>query len=116
MSHFVKNRLLHIRDEITILLEVIEHTSKEKFDTDELLKRAVSRCLEIIGEASKKIPLEFREQNSTIPWAKMAGMRDILIHNYDGIDYLIVWDTIIENIPELKPLIDSLIEELEEDE
>jgi len=68
---------------------------------DETIKRAVIRSLEIIGEATKKIPTDFKAKLSTIKWKNMAGMRDRLIHDYMGINYLIVWDVVKNKIPEL---------------
>lgn len=67
------------------------------------------RRIEIIGEATKSIPNEFKEQNPHIPWQKMAGMRNILIHEYFGINLVTVWKTATEFIPPLKKDIRSLI-------
>ena len=75
--------------------------SKEDFIRDETLKRAVIRSLEIIGEASKKIPAEFKLKWDTIQWKNMAGMRYLFIHDYMGVNYSIVWDVIKNKIPEL---------------
>ncbi|NJK85357.1 MAG: DUF86 domain-containing protein [Bacteroidales bacterium] len=87
--------LKHIRDESYFILSVITpNKTKDDFLADETLKRAVIRSLEIIGEATKKIPAEFKVNYSTIKWKDMAGMRDRLIHDYIGINYSIVWDVI----------------------
>jgi len=59
--------------------------SRDSFLKDETLKRAVVRSLEVIGEATKKIPTDFREQWNSVQWKNMAGMRDRLIHDYPGI-------------------------------
>ncbi|MCF8230431.1 MAG: DUF86 domain-containing protein [Bacteroidales bacterium] len=94
--------LKHIRDECEYILSAIDASmSKEDFIRDETLKRAVIRSLEIIGEASKKIPAEFKLKWDTIQWKNMAGMRDRLIHDYMGVNYSIVWDVIKNKIPEL---------------
>ena len=74
---------------------------KEEFLSDETLKRASTRSLEIIREASKKIPKEFREKHNDIEWKNMAGMRDRLIHDYMGVNYNIVWDVMTSKIPDL---------------
>jgi len=68
---------------------------------DETLKRAIVRSLEIIGEATKQIPIDFKIKWDSINWKNMAGMRDRLIHDYMGINYSIVWDVAKNKIPEL---------------
>ncbi len=92
----------HILDEIEFIKENLESVSAAQFQNDETLKRAVVRSLEIIGEATKKLPDEFRQDHDQIPWRQMAGMRDVLIHDYFGVDYDIVWDVVTDQIPELK--------------
>ena len=94
--------LKHIRDESSYILSVITpDKTKDDFLADETLKRAVIRSLEIIGEATKKIPADFKVKWSTIQWKNMAGMRDRLIHDYMGVNYSIVWDVVKNKIPEL---------------
>jgi uncharacterized protein with HEPN domain len=77
---------------------------------DETLKRAIVRSIEIIGEATKKIPADFKEKWADISWKNMAGMRDKLIHDYMGVDYSIVWDVAKNVIPALKNQIEIIIE------
>lgn len=74
---------------------------------------AVIRCFEIIGEAVKNIAQDFKDKHSDIPWSKMAGMRDKLIHSYFGVDYETLWETIKKRIPEIKPLFKNILKELE---
>jgi len=101
MSSFPLEYLRHILDETEYLLEAAEGLSKEAFLSDVTLKRAFVRSIEIIGEAAKKIPDDLKKKYSHFDWRAMAGMRDKLIHDYFGIDYEIVWDVIINKIPEL---------------
>jgi len=102
MSKDPKEYLKHIQDEILFIKTVIPpDLEKDTFLNDETLKRAVVRSLEIIGEASKKIPVDFKLKWDTIQWKSMAGMRDRLIHDYMGINYSIVWDVATNKIPEL---------------
>jgi uncharacterized protein with HEPN domain len=101
----------HIRDEIAFILSVIdEDLTKDAFLEDETLKRAVIRSLEIIGEATKKIPVDFKLKWNSITWKNMAGMRDRLIHDYMGVNYTIVWDVIKNKIPELHKQINEVLE------
>ena len=81
-----------------------------QFLSDETLKRAVTRSLEIIGEATKKIPADVKYEWNDISWKQMAGMRDKLIHDYMGVNYLIVWDVAKNIIPVLIPQIESIID------
>ncbi|WP_297518197.1 HepT-like ribonuclease domain-containing protein [Flavobacterium sp.] len=67
------------------------------------------RSLEIIGEATKKIPADFKVKWNTIPWKNMAGMRDRLIHDYMGVNYTIVWDVIKNKIPNMKQQISEVL-------
>ena len=94
--------LKHIRDESLYLLSITSTgITKEEFLNDETLKRAIVRSLEIIGEATKKIPADFKIKWDKVKWKDMEGMRDRLIHDYMGVNYSIVWDVIINKIPEL---------------
>jgi uncharacterized protein with HEPN domain len=103
------NILKHIRDESSYILSVIKpDKSIEDFLADETLKRAVIRSLEIIGEATKKIPADFKLKWNTIKWKNMAGMRDRLIHDYMGVNYSIVWDVVKNKIPELHQQISEI--------
>ena len=102
--------LRHINDECQYILSVItDQTSKKEFFQNETLKRAIVRSLEIIGEASKKIPADIKIKWAAISWKHMAGMRDKLIHDYMGVNYTIVWDVIKNKIPELSGQIQKII-------
>lgn len=74
---------------------------------------AVIRALEIIGEAAKNIPDDVRQKYPAVPWKDLAGIRDKLIHAYFGVDLEVVWLSVKEGIPEAKPVIESLLIELE---
>jgi uncharacterized protein with HEPN domain len=103
--------LRHIQDECLFILSVISaETKKEDLISNETLKRAVVRSLEIIGEATKKIPVDFKLKWNSINWKNMAGMRDRLIHDYMGVNYSIVWDVVKNKIPELSLQIQQVID------
>ena len=91
----------HIERESSFIVNACKNSTIESFYKDEILKRAVVRALEIIGEASKKIDPDFKLKHSQIEWVNMVGLRNRLIHDYEGTDYDIVWDVIQDDIPEL---------------
>jgi uncharacterized protein with HEPN domain len=84
--------------------------SFEEFQSDDKTQYAVIRCLEIIGEAAKRIPDDYRNDHPEIPWRAMAGMRDRLIHGYDVVDAEIIWTTVLRTIPELLDLLSRLVD------
>ena len=102
--------LRHIEHECDFVLQTAKGKTKEELFGDEILAKALCRSLEIIGEATKKLPVEFTAQHPQIEWGEMAGMRDIIIHNYFGIDYETVWNTIKKDIPDLHHEIKRIIE------
>lgn len=112
MSKLPIEYLRHILQECVFITGVVadRNLTPEGFAQDEVLKRAITRSLEIIGEASKQIPADIKLKWSNVPWRNIAGMRDKLIHDYIGINYAIVWDVIRYKIPEIKPLIEDIIE------
>ncbi|MEW6710174.1 MAG: DUF86 domain-containing protein [Candidatus Riflebacteria bacterium] len=81
----------------------------EDFAADRKTVNAVIRSLEVLGEATKHIPISFRQDHSEIPWSKMAGMRDVLIHDYMGVDLKTIWKVIQERLPELEILLDRCL-------
>ncbi len=92
----------HIHDECKYILFATQTITKDEFLKDETLKRAIVRSLEIIGEATKKVPADFKVKWNSVQWKNMAGMRDRLIHDYMGVNYSIVWDVAKNKIPELE--------------
>jgi uncharacterized protein with HEPN domain len=104
--------LLHIRDSIALILKYTKGLSEQEFYDNSLVKDAVVRNFEIIGEASKRVSKEFRSSYPHVPWAKMAGMRDKLIHDYVEVNMQMVWDVVREILPGLKDDIDQILQKL----
>src|SRR5690625_4449013 len=103
--------LRHISEECNFILTSIpSQKTRADFFSDETLKRAIVRSLEVIGEATKNIPYDFKMKWTFIDWKKMAGMRDRLIHDYMGINYFIVWDVVRNKIPELSKQVREIID------
>jgi len=100
--------LKHILDECDYLIVTSQGMDIDDLLDDETLKRAMARSIEIIGEASKQIDQDFKEEHKEISWKEMSGMRDILIHSYHSVDYRILWDVVVNDIPRLKEEILSL--------
>ncbi len=101
----------YIEDIITSIRDIDQFISGmiyNEFINDKKTYNAVIRSIEIIGEAAKNIPDRIVEKYVDIPWKKMAGMRDKMIHGYFGIDNEILWKTIKDDIPHILPLIENV--------
>ncbi len=88
----------------------VEGYTRESFGSDTRTVDAVVRNLEIIGEAVKQVPASVRERAPDVEWAKIAGLRDVLIHAYFGIDLDIVWDVVTNKVPDLTRKVKVLLE------
>lgn len=101
----------YIDDIMTAISDVEQFTRNmtyESFAADKRTINAVIRSLEVLGEATKLIPSTIRKKYPDIPWNKMAGMRDVLIHDYMGVDLKTVWKVATERLPEIKPMLEEL--------
>lgn len=105
--------LKDILDAIEKVQQFVEEMDFEKFSRDSKTIFAVIRGLEIIGEASKKIPETTKRQNPNLPWREMSGIRDKLIHEYFGTNVRVVWNTVNEDVPKLKSGISTMLEKIE---
>ena len=109
MSLSPREYIHHILDEIDYVLTQIPNTDLSSFLRDATLKRAFVRSIEIIGEASKKLPEDVKARQPDIEWRKVTGMRDRLIHDYFGVDYTIVWDVATNKLPKLRAKFQALL-------
>ncbi|GAB4511374.1 MAG: DUF86 domain-containing protein [Anaerolineae bacterium] len=87
-----------------------------QFEEDSLRQDGVARRLEIMGEATKRLSVDFKDEHPEIPWRLMAGMRNILIHDYDKVDLSVVWETVTQSIPPLIAQLEPLYARLFPDE
>lgn len=104
-----------ILESIGLIEDYTKGINKEEFlnkDNNLQMKDAIFRRLEIIGEAVKNIPEDFKNKHSDIPWKEIAGMRNILIHEYFGVMLERVWKTASKDLPELKKNILKILKEL----
>jgi uncharacterized protein with HEPN domain len=109
----IRDYLHDILESVDDVESFVEGMSFEEFIKDRKTKNAVMRSIEVIGEASRQLPVALREKYSEVPWKEIIGMRDKLIHGYSGIDYETVWKAAKEDVPSLKKLIQKILRDLE---
>lgn len=102
--------LKHIQESIEKIERHTKEMSEGEFKDDIKTQDAIIRRVEIIGEAVKNLPSEFKRKHSKIEWREIAGMRDKLIHEYFGVNLDMVWEVIRKDIPKLKEQILGLLE------
>ncbi len=111
MSISIRAYLHHILIETQYLIGQSQGLTKEAFLDDDTRQRAFVRSLEIIGEAAKQIPNAIRQKYPRITWRAITSMRDRLIHAYFGVDYEIVWDAAINQVPERQREIEYILKQ-----
>jgi uncharacterized protein with HEPN domain len=109
-----------MRDDTQWLLDIIEaidrierysSRGRDVFERDELVQNWIVNHLQLIGEAARSLSSDLRESNKEVPWAKIIGMRHILVHRYFEIDRNLVWSVVTVDLPELKQRIEAILEE-----
>lgn len=104
--------IVHIIESVENIESFMDKISKEVFFKNKEKQSAVIRQIEVIGEAVKNLPSEFRNKYPNIPWKEIAGMRDKLMHHYFGVNLETVWKTVKEDIPDLKDKIVDIKKEI----
>lgn len=102
MSKDPKALLAHILESIQLIEEYSKGATQAKFQKNRALQDSITRRLAIIGEAVKNLPASFKDKNPAIPWKQIAGMRDILVHEYFGVDLALTWKVVKHELPLLK--------------
>lgn len=109
-SHNPEVYLQDIVDSIEHIQNYLEETAEQDFYENVEKQDAVLRRLEIIGEAVKNLPLETRTNYPDVPWRKIAGIRDVIIHAYSGVKLSMIWVVTQEDLPELKDRVAQILE------
>ena len=114
MSRDPRVYLEDILESIRRIKAYVTGLDEDRLAADELRLDAVVRNLEVIGEAVKQLPEEMTRQQSHVEWRKIAGLRDILIHHYFGIDVGIIWDVVQNKLPDFERQIRTILEDLDD--
>jgi len=101
--------LRHILDEADFLASRTSDLTRGQFMTDETAKRAFVRSIEIIGEATKKVPTDVRQRYPNAEWRAITGVRDKVVNDYFGVDYEIIWDVAENKVPQLREQVEYIL-------
>ena len=111
------------RDYGSYLEDIIEHMNYaeefirdmtfDEFKSDKKTVLSVTKCIEVVGEATKHIPDQIRERYPESPWRDMAGIRDRLVHGYFKVDLSIVWTTVTIEFPELRSMLENVLADMD---
>ncbi len=104
-----KVRLNHILEAIIELQEFTKDVSYDDYIKNPILPHALVRLLEIIGEASNNLTIELKNEFSNVEWSALKGLRNVLAHEYFGVDYELVWNLIIDQVPDLKIKVNRIL-------
>ena len=102
----------HILESIKLVEEYTAGVTKDDFISSVRIQDMVMRRLEIIGEAVKRLPDEIKQLSPETPWKKIAGMRDVLIHEYFGVDLKLTWEVVQKELPPLKRSVEVIKQQL----
>ncbi|MDB9314643.1 DUF86 domain-containing protein [Spirulina sp. CS-785/01] len=111
-SRQLEDYLQDILDAIIAAQQFVADMSFEEFISDQKTIFAVTRAIEIVGEATKNIPPSIRNIYPQVQWKSIAGMRDKMIHQYFGVNLRVLWDTVHQDLPTLEPIIAKILKDL----
>ncbi len=115
MKRSTQDYRLYLEDILDAATHIERFTAEIKSSSElkgnRLVSDAVLRNLEVIGEAVKNLPADVKRKREGVDWKGIAGLRDIITHGYFGVDYGIIWDIVCNKVPELKDVVEGLLEE-----
>ena len=100
-------QIIDFADEITA---IVAGRTREDLDTNRELRRALERCVELVGEAATRLPADWRESHNEIPWRQIIAMRNVMIHGYDVVLSDVLWNVVTNDVPKLRAEIKLLLE------
>jgi uncharacterized protein with HEPN domain len=101
--------LIDIERAVRRILRYTDNVSRTELEMNDEKVSAILYQIAVIGEATKRLSQEFRQQHPEIPWRDIAGMQDVLIHKYDQVDFDVIWDVLQNKLPELLTLLEPLL-------
>jgi uncharacterized protein with HEPN domain len=107
-------RLFHIRDEIDGMASALQNVTFADYQESYTLRRAAERAIQIVSEAAKSRPTEMLARHSEAPWNAIIGIGNVLRHEYQRVDDRRLWEIVTVHLPELRPVIMAMIDELKE--
>lgn len=100
----------HMLDAIETIANYTRGVTQAKFYKTKLIQDGVIRNLLILGEAAKRVPKDIRSKHPGIDWRNIAGMRDVLVHDYLGVDLEVLWEVIENHLPELRQQLEKILD------
>jgi uncharacterized protein with HEPN domain len=110
-QHDDRVRLRHMFDYSRKAVAMIEGRAREELDRDEMLCLALTRVVEIIGEAATRVSQAGQQSHGYIPWSQIIGLRNRLVHGYDAVDADILWDIVQQDLPPLIEQLEAIVQE-----
>ena len=101
--------LRHMLDHAREAVELVQGRSRADLDADRLLQLALTRLVEIVGEAASRVPAELQGRHPALPWREAIGARNRLIHGYDVVDLDILWEIVATDLPRLIPQVEQVL-------
>lgn len=101
--------LRHMLDHAREAVAMVSGKTRKNLDSDRMLELSLIRLIEIVGEAANRLSPQAQQSHPDIPWQKVRGMRNRLVHGYDAVDFNILWDTVQFDLPELITMLDPIV-------